>query len=480
MTIRSGPTAACIRLLLVTGCIALGPFVHAANHHLTYYGVENDPDKSRSANDSAAAAAMASGSSDKLPVAQSRTGEQMLQDLDKLVQDHGDDGKLKPGVFVFHYSGHGNAVPGGPALIGLPTGLIDTDQLVDKLIEIAGEDTKVLILIDSCGAGNLKNSLRSKVGNEDGKRMTYFAVMGTREFEEGEVVCPRQGPVDIGSRVKDGLSKGDDGFAKADKDKDGKVSVKELGEYAQEEGDGFSSDFQTFDFEGEPSMIDTPVTGTELVNGVIPPREPADKTKAGIPPPALGTESSLHYDAGSQVLSFSGHLIADTGFADDPLLGAEVLLPDLTLLGELDPLKYLFTASSPFLGVTKDDEVLLTGMLSQLVYNAATNDFVGEITDPVLATSGAGWLEEAGAWLDPFSPRFDPAVALFFSFRPTDSFLTLTQNFGAPGTFSGSPAIFVAPIREPHTALLLAAALCWLMAVRRGFGRGTRGALSIR
>jgi len=122
--------------------IALPPqILDIANAGNLYYGVENDPDHSSSAEDVRDAIKKASGTKGKLPIKQNRGGSKILEDLDKLAEDHGAGGKLDcvGGVFIFHYSGHGGMNENLKAVIGTPDDQITSDQVVDKLLEIVPE-----------------------------------------------------------------------------------------------------------------------------------------------------------------------------------------------------------------------------------------------------------------------------------------------------------------------------------------------------
>lgn len=467
---RSRPRVAGMLVLGLLGA-CLAPGARANGHNLTYYGVENDPDKSESANKSADAAKQAGSANDasknkKVPVKQSRTGAQILSDLDKLAQDHGTGGKLEPGLFIFHYSGHGDATVGGPAVIGEPPGpngenrAIDTNALIDKILSITTEDTKILLLLDSCGAGNLKVSLDNKIGNPPGKSLRhYFAVMGTRERRAGDPRCPAQFGDDIGSQVKDGLAKGKDGKPKADENKDGKVSLRELGSYAQANGDGFTSSFF-----GTDAMLDMVITGTELVNGVTPTRKAAAEQKA--PANRSASQDSIHYDGVSQEISFTDHFVVDTGFPSDPLEGAELHIPTMRLLGQISPVDYLFQADDPAITIQDGTQVLLSGALAQLVYNAESNEFLGEILGPGFPAGGSPWLDLAEELLTPGAAGFDPDAAMFFGYQPELDFLARTQNLSEDGSARGADFVIInAPVAEPQSLLLFGPALLGLAAL---------------
>jgi caspase domain-containing protein len=436
------------------------------DNNTTYYGIENDADHSTSANDSATAVEEATGSTQNLPVQQSRTGQQILTDLDKLAQDHGEGGKLQSGLFVFHYSGHGSAsTPDGPAVIGEPGGVIDTDQLVDKLLEIVGEDTSVLILIDSCGAGNLKNSLDKKVKDEDGKRLNYQAVMGTRKMEASDGGnSPRQGGSSIGDKVKDGLSKETDGKAKADKDKDGKVTLTEIAEYAQKEGDGFSSSYW-----GTDEGLKKVVTGTSLVNGKSRTDRAQNESSDPQGPANSGSGDSIHYSAETQVISFTDHFVIDTGYTNDPLEGAEIMIPQLILQGELEPGEFLFDAVDPFFRVVDSNSDLITAYLDHLLYDAERNTFEGLLRDLELSPGfSSPWADDALALTNPTSPTYLSDVAPFFTYTPDSHFLQLTGNWNVENSTSGSDGIRIAHVVPlPDSFSLLGVGLFCMFVIRR-------------
>ena len=441
------------------------------DNNMTYYGVENDADHSTSANDSAAAVKGATGSTQNLPIQQSRTGQQILADLDKLAQDHGEGGKLKSGMFVFHYSGHGSAsTPDGPAVIGEPGGVINTDQLVDKLLEIVSDETSVLILVDSCGAGNLKNSLDKKVKDVDGKRLNYQAVMGTKKMEASDGGnCPRQGGSSIGDKVKDGLSKGTDEKAKADKDKDGEVTLTEIAEYAKEEGDGFSSSFW-----GTDEGLNKVVSGTSLVNGESRTERAQNESSDPQGPANSGSRDSIHYSADSQLISFTDHFVIDTGYVNDPLEGAELMIPQFILRGELEPGEFLFDAVDPFFRVVDSNSDLITAYLDHLLYDVGRNTFEGMLRDLALSPGfSSPWADDALALTDPTSPTYLSDVAPFFTYTPDSNFLQLIDNWNVNNSTSGSDSIRIAYlIPLPGSFSLVGVGLFCIFAFRR-----TRGAL---
>lgn len=444
-------------LLMLLGLLALSPAVDATNGAggVTYYGVENDPERSTSGNDSAAAVRAATGAAGELPVRQSRTGQQILDDLDQLVRTQGEAGRLRPGLFVFHYSGHGSAqTPAGPAFIGTRDGVIDTDRLVDRLITITGERTTVLFLVDSCGAGNLQNSLNSRVRDEDGHRLNYTAVMGTRAMtaEDGGR-CPRQGPVSIGEKLKEGLARAPNGRSPADANRDGTVSAQEAATYVQAQGDGFSSQHL-----GTDERLAQPVNGIPLIN----PAPPVQRAQPAASDPQRsarsGSADSMDYDAALQRLRFTDHVFVDTGHAADPLVGSPLLIPDLVLQGELEPGMFVFDAPDPMLRVTRDGATVLTALLDRMLYDQLRNTLTGELSELSVAPGfRSPWLDAALALLDaPPSPARRGDLGAFLSYTPDGGLLALTDHWKVSGSTAGTDGLRIAyRVSEPALPGLL-------------------------
>jgi hypothetical protein len=420
-----------------------------------------------------------------LPVKINLGGSKILADLNQLVIDHGKNGKLncENGTFIFHYSGHGSQTVVNNklrAVIGLPGDAITSDQLVDKLISIVPECCTVLLMVDSCGAGNFINSLRDKVDDMDGKRLSYYGIFGSKA---GDIAHPNECPRtldDIGGYVKNGLTKTNPNvIAPADSDKNGKVSVKELGDYVlKQPGTGFSQDDQWFDVPGNTKHEDYSIS-TPISNQKVVPKAPANKKENA----GKSGGSSILYDASLQRLTFTEHHMVDTGFAGDPILDANVNIPDFLLDGVLGNDNYLFdSVANSLFDISRDSDVFMRARIPFLTYLASENLFYGEMVDfklsgaassmpfydPSLSSLGSPWIDEMVNLFDPNSASFDPNRKLYFTYSPTDNMLDLTQSYLVNGESGGPDGVFGAQsVPEPSTLTLLGMGIATLLGCRR-------------
>lgn len=463
--------------------IMLGYFPAQCAGGNLYYGVENDPEHSSSAEDLRDGLKSASGTTDEMPVKQNRGGNQILEDLDDLAQEHGANGKLdcESGVFIFHYSGHGSLDNQLRAMIGQGDDWITSDQLVDKLLEIVPECCTVLMFIDSCGSGNFQKSLGDKVRSEDnpaGALLSYYGVFGTTEGTDPDN-CPRT-MASAGRYVKEGLTdKKPNGKLKADADDDGTVTVKELGDYVMARSNdlrlGFSGKYQSCDYEGEKPHMDYAVTDVGIDNAKKPPKEPEDKRdnegKSG--------GSSIVYDGETQVLSFSGHHMVDTGFVLDPILQADVHIPDFRLLGHLDSGHYLFeVVEGEGFEISNGLQVFMRAHIEYLLYCSQKNTFFGVIGDvefPVININGpmentgfaaanvmaaapaSPWITAMTNLFEPTSPDYDPDRKLYLTYTPLDPILEMTEAFYFGAESTGSDGVFGAREIAEERAIRLVA-----------------------
>ncbi len=186
-----------------------------------------------------------------------------------------------------------------------------------------------------------------------------------------------------------------------------------------------------------------------------------------VPPPVAPPQnkgksggSSVSYDVSSETLSFSGHHLVDTGFSGDPILGADVNIPDFRVVaGNPDGIALFVAHPDPFFEISEGSEVFMRSRLS-LDYNSQTNSFLGEFMDPTFESHGSPWIEAMEQLFDPTSPNFDPNRKLYFSYDPRDNFLNLTQSFTVNGVSGGPDGIFASSsVPEPGTLLLLSIGL---------------------
>jgi hypothetical protein len=162
---------------------------------------------------------------------------------------------------------------------------------------------------------------------------------------------------------------------------------------------------------------------------------------------------SVHFDAVSQAMTFSNDAITDTGFPGDPIVGANINVPSLTLSGESADGSFIFAADgTTHFTVVKGSNIYLQADLPLLFYLPAENLFYGELVDASFATLGSPWVSEMSDLFDPTVANFDQALDLWFTFNPDEDFFSLTNSFSMSNESSGSNGIFAAePLPEPAT-----------------------------
>lgn len=185
-------------------------------------------------------------------------------------------------------------------------------------------------------------------------------------------------------------------------------------------------------------------------------------------PKAKSAGKSVSYNAAQQKLTITDDQITDTGFVPDPMLGADVNVPELSLLGILPGGNFAFQpTSSDLFRISSGGDAFMEAHIVMLTYLASSNTFLGELTNFSFSTSlGSPWAETAAEVFDPQSGSFDPARKLFFSYIPDNNFLTATQSFSVDGTSSGTNGI-EAIVAEPTTMLLFGIGLAGLLACSR-------------
>ena len=182
-----------------------------------------------------------------------------------------------------------------------------------------------------------------------------------------------------------------------------------------------------------------------------------------VPPPASppknqGTSggSALNYNAALQTLSFTGHHLIDTGFAGDPILNANVNIPQFVLDGSFSDGNFLFESDvSAVFDISQGSNVFMRAHLQYLEYFTQQNSFVGELTDFTFSSFGSPWIATMVSLFDPTSALFDPNGKLYFTYSPRENLVDLTQSFLSDGVSGGSDAIFSARESVPGPSSLL-------------------------
>ena len=198
---------------------------------------------------------------------------------------------------------------------------------------------------------------------------------------------------------------------------------------------------------------------------------------------AASRGNSVSFDTTAQILVFEGDFIVDTGFAGDPLVGAEVVMP-LFELAEMtsDEVVFdrLFDETVAFEG---GPNRFLAGKIATLTYLISENLFYGTLIDPVVAGADltsplfdpglapifSPYLQDLDRVLNPNSPDHDPASELYVTFEPDFDFFDLTDGYSMPALSPVSNFIFAGQeVPEPTTlALLIGGALALTRRARR-------------
>ncbi len=165
--------------------------------------------------------------------------------------------------------------------------------------------------------------------------------------------------------------------------------------------------------------------------------------------------STLSYDAATEVVRFSGHHLVGTGFPGDPILGADVLIPDFQVVtGTEDHVVIFIARTDPTFEISLGGNVYLRARLT-LDYRADENTFLGILTDFTFSSFGSPWIAAMADLFNPASPDFNPDLKLYFTYAPRDNFLDLTQSFTVNAISGGSDSLFAAQATPEPSALLL-------------------------
>ena len=199
---------------------------------------------------------------------------------------------------------------------------------------------------------------------------------------------------------------------------------------------------------------------------------------------AASRGNSVSFDTAARLLSFGGDVIVDTGFAGDPLVGVEVVMP-LFELAEMKSDEVVFDRLLVDETVALEDgpNRFLAGHIATLTYVISENLFYGTLIDPVasvvdlasplfdpgLAPIFSPYLQDLDRILNPNSPDHDPASMLYVTFEPDMDFFTVTNGFTMPALSPLSNFIFAGQeVPEPATlGLLTAGTLILTRRVRR-------------
>lgn len=180
-----------------------------------------------------------------------------------------------------------------------------------------------------------------------------------------------------------------------------------------------------------------------------------------------GSTDSVAFDAPTQFISFTDHIITDTGYGNDPMLQARIKIPSMNLLGQISPTEYLFEAGDSLFRVFDDDHEYFAGLLPQLIYDEIINEFVGEISDVSFGSPNSDWVRNSEMLFDPLSSDFDPRAKTFFSYKPDEDWLVSTDGLGTNSSVAGSDGIHVTyAVPESSTWNLFTAFLLWMLVLQ--------------
>lgn len=197
-------------------------------------------------------------------------------------------------------------------------------------------------------------------------------------------------------------------------------------------------------------------------------------TPREIPRSGRSIGRSVSYNAAISTLSFADDFITDTGFSNDPLIGASVNLPDFKFDGfSLDGKFAVFTVTTDerFTLISGTD-VFYTASIDSIFYNIEDNYFGSDLFDLGLAgvdTSSpfydanltsiiSPFIQQFEELLNPSSPSYDPGFIPGFNFIPEQNFFALTSGFQVPASSGGPNSLgLFKVVPEPTSTLSLLA-----------------------
>ena len=210
------------------------------------------------------------------------------------------------------------------------------------------------------------------------------------------------------------------------------------------------------------------------------------------------TKKSIKFDAALQRLSIDENFTTGVHATNlpfvpdpnDPVLGAEVLMPTFTLLGANFTGQYFFRADgpNPAVQLVNNGVTLFRSTLDYMLFDPVLNVLFG-MTGGTIAPAGISHFVD-----DMMANAGLGDLALFgVEFTPDQDFFALTSGFtvsaaSAASNLEGFRLLNPVPLPAPWALLLLAAALMWPSAWRRqalaaqrlargaAEGAGTRGA----
>jgi hypothetical protein len=201
----------------------------------------------------------------------------------------------------------------------------------------------------------------------------------------------------------------------------------------------------------------------------VPQVKPASNPQA--PGNAQSNKASLDYDASSRHLTFSNEIMTGTGFVADPVIGAAIDIPALTLTGRSEG-RFVFESEGSTAFTISS---FLSAQLPVAYYVRSQNLFYGELTDFSFSGRGSPWIAELANLFDATSTDFDPNLALWVTISPNQPLFDVTGGFLLDGHVGDVKQIFAAdaipvppPVPEPSSGWpLVSGAVALLLLPRR-------------
>jgi hypothetical protein len=190
---------------------------------------------------------------------------------------------------------------------------------------------------------------------------------------------------------------------------------------------------------------------------------------------------SVHFDSAASLLSFSNDSVIDTGSAGDPLVGADVDMPDFQLQGMTPQGQELFTPlAGGMMTLSSGTCTSMRATVSSMTYDPSANlfsatlsgTFVGgadpasPLYDPNLNCIDSDFLHYLDSVFNPNSIMFNPASSLTITYQPDNNFFAQTFGFSTSAESAITNIISVSPVEEPSMVFPVCVALVALVRMK--------------
>lgn len=222
------------------------------------------------------------------------------------------------------------------------------------------------------------------------------------------------------------------------------------------------------------------------VNHDLPP--PVTQGKKTSSAATSRSEPSMHFDAGTQLLTIDQDFITATAFPGDPLVGSQVLLPEFEFAGFSPDLSeaIFYTDDENRVMIRNGGDTFLVSQIDALNYHIERNVFFGVLFDltlggvagsspffdPALASPLSPWINDIHNVLDPASPSHKQGSTLFFTFEPDTNFWNLTNVLAQSGSSGGNNEIYTQEVPAPPVLALVFIGLPSMVMVARRYPKG--------